>query len=145
MSSSKTKTGQARSAAKQNDGAAPMQPALVPSTPAAQAAQHAVPATLAALFCYRFPALVADPVAEMATALPIVAALQAGYALVCLPLAGSQRARAPRKPRPGEKKKAGEGAGPNYAVVRLDPPSPRSLSLPIVSPSRSPSASTADS
>lgn len=122
-----------------------MQPALVPSTPAAQAAQHAVPATLAALFCYRFPALVADPVAEMATALPIVAALQAGYALVCLPLAGSQRARAPRKPRPGEKKKAGEGAGPNYAVVRLDPPSPRSLSLPIVSPSRSPSASTADS
>jgi hypothetical protein len=108
-------------------------------TPLAQAARHATPALLAGLFALRFGALVADPVATMASSLPLAAALQAGYAVLCLPVAGSQAAAAGGgggsgggggaktgrkvKPvlRPGEggglRRRVGGGAGDGGAVV----------------------------
>ena len=69
----------------------------------------------------RFPALVADPVPTMyGSLLPAIAALQIAYAVLCLPPAGSQSAKPPRKPRPGEKKRSGsETSGPNITVVRI--------------------------
>jgi hypothetical protein len=109
-------------------------------TPLAQAARHATPALLAGLFALRFSALVADPVATMASSLPLAAALQAGYAVLCLPVAGSAAAAAGGgggsggggggaktgrkvKPvlRPGEggglRRRVGGGAGDGGAVV----------------------------
>jgi phosphatidylinositol glycan class F len=91
-----------------------LQPTHILSTPTAQAARHALPALQAALFIYRFKDLVADPVPTMWSTLPLVAIIQAAYALLCLPVAGS--AKPSRKPRPGEKKK--DGSGPNVFVVR---------------------------
>lgn len=89
------------------------------AAPASQAARHAVPALLAALFLAAFPRLVADPVPTMWTALPVVTALQLVYAFVCLPMAGSTAPATgkTKKPRPGEKKKAGDSSGPNLIVV----------------------------
>jgi uncharacterized spore protein YtfJ len=76
----------------------------------------------------RFRALVADPVSMMTTTLPLTAALQVAYAVLCLPVAGSQGGAGgarKTKARPGEnvvKKRgggggAGEGAGPSAIVV----------------------------
>ncbi|GAP83105.1 putative GPI biosynthesis protein family Pig-F [Rosellinia necatrix] len=89
-------------------------------SPGSQALRHAHPAALLALFAVRFRALVADPVSTMQSSLPAVLALQAAYTTVCLPPAGSAAARAPRKPRPGEKKKVSwDVPGPNLAVTSL--------------------------
>ena len=115
----------ASSAATQNTAApttaAQLQPVQTKQTPLAQTARFALPALLAGLFLVRFRALVADPVSEMSIALPMTAALQAGYAIVCLPVAGSQNAKPARKPRPGEKKRpgAGESGGPSAVAVCL--------------------------
>ncbi|SPQ22039.1 c018af6e-cfb6-42b8-9806-c24d48c45abb [Thermothielavioides terrestris] len=103
---------------------AALQPVQTKQTPLAQGARHAFPAALAGLFMARFPALVADPVSTMATTLPLTAALQVGYAVLCLPAAGSQGAKAVRKPkqRPGEnpKKRAGvDGTGPNAIATAV--------------------------
>ncbi|KAI1492511.1 glycosylphosphatidylinositol anchor biosynthesis protein [Biscogniauxia mediterranea] len=108
------------------------QPAATLSSPQAQALRLAHPALLAALFLARFGALVADPVAEMRAALPVVWAAQAAYAAVCLPPAGSSQAaaaRQARRPRPGEKRRPGtgtaasssaaDGAGPSISVTTL--------------------------
>ncbi|KAI0597339.1 glycosylphosphatidylinositol anchor biosynthesis protein [Biscogniauxia sp. FL1348] len=101
-------------------------PAATLPSPQARALRLAHPALLAALFLARFGALVADPVAEMQAALPVVWAAQAAYAAVCLPAAGSQAARPARRPRPGEKRRPGtaasaaaDGAGPNISVTTL--------------------------
>lgn len=97
----------------------PLHPVQTKQTPLAQTARHALPALLTGLFLLRFPALVTDPVSTMATSLPLVAALQISYGIVCLPAAGSQGAKPARKPRPGEKKRTGaEGPGPNTISVR---------------------------
>lgn len=99
---------------------APIEAVRTIPSPEAQALRHAHPAVLLALFMIRFRALVADPVSTMQSSVPVILALQAAYTIVCLPAAGSQAAKAPRRLRPGEKKKAGlETAGPNIAVVSL--------------------------
>ncbi|KAI8633971.1 GPI biosynthesis protein family Pig-F-domain-containing protein [Xylariaceae sp. FL1651] len=86
----------------------------------AQALRHAHPTILLAFFVIRFRALVADPVSTMWTSLPVVLALQAAYTIACLPAVGSQGAKATKKLRPGEKKRAGlDGTGPNIAVTTL--------------------------
>ncbi|KAF7545153.1 hypothetical protein G7046_g9623 [Stylonectria norvegica] len=72
------------------------------------------PLLLAALFVWRFDALVVEPVSTLQTALPVVAAVQVAYAVLSLPIAGSQ-GKTFRKSRPGEKKKA--DTGPNPIVV----------------------------
>lgn len=100
-----------------------LRPVQIRSTPLAQAARHALPALLAVLFGARFRALVADPSSAMATALPLVAALQVAYAILCLPAPGSTQgggggARKAQKPRPGESiKKRGADAGTPNAVA----------------------------
>jgi phosphatidylinositol glycan class F len=100
--------------------AAPTQAVRTILSPAAQALRHAHPVILIAFFVLRFRALVADPVPTMRTSLPVVAAIQAAYTIVCLPAVGSQGGKTYKKLRPGEKKKAGsEGTGPNIAVVRF--------------------------
>ncbi|KAH8159761.1 hypothetical protein CIB48_g8487 [Xylaria polymorpha] len=99
---------------------APIEAVRTIPSPEAQALRHAHPAVLLALFMIRFRALVADPVSTMQSSVPVILALQAAYTIVCLPAAGSQAAKAPRRLRPGEKKKAGlETAGPNIAVTTL--------------------------
>ncbi|KAL2131923.1 hypothetical protein VTI74DRAFT_4450 [Chaetomium olivicolor] len=106
---------------------ATMHPIQTKQTPLAQSARHAFPALLAGLFAVCFRALVTDPVSTMSTTLlPLTAALQVGYAMLCLPAAGSHGggggagggAKGTRKPRPGEKKRegGGGGAGPSGVI-----------------------------
>ncbi|KAI1875332.1 hypothetical protein JX265_004390 [Neoarthrinium moseri] len=93
-------------------------PVSILSSSQAQVARHVHPVLLVAFFLVRFNALVLDPVATMWNSLPVVLAMQVAYAIVCLPPAGAQAAKAPKKPRPGEKKKpAAEGSGSNIAVT----------------------------
>ncbi|OJJ67860.1 hypothetical protein ASPBRDRAFT_160478 [Aspergillus brasiliensis CBS 101740] len=47
------------------------------------------PAALLSAFAARFPALVNDPVSEMAQQLPLLALAQVAYVMICLPAAGS--------------------------------------------------------
>ncbi|GLA20456.1 hypothetical protein AnigIFM62618_009030 [Aspergillus niger] len=47
------------------------------------------PAALLSAFAARFPALVNDPVAEMAQQLPLLALAHVAYVMICLPAAGS--------------------------------------------------------
>ncbi|PHH86052.1 hypothetical protein CDD83_10820 [Cordyceps sp. RAO-2017] len=63
----------------------------------------------------RLAGLVSDPVSALLSALPVVAAVQAAYAIVCLPVVGSQQTK---KLRPGEKRRS-EGAGPDHISTAL--------------------------
>ena len=103
-----------------------LHPVQTKQTPISQTARHALPALLAALFALRFRALVADPVPAMAATLPLTAALQVAYAVLCLPVAGAEgdRAKAARKVKAGlrsgegaGKKRGGAGAGGEGGVV----------------------------
>ena len=108
MSTPPPKAAQAATPSKPKEpvAAAPLQAVQAHETPLAQSVQYGLPVVLAALFFFRFNALVADPVSTMRSSLPIVAALQVAYVLVVLPAAGSQTtAKTPKKTRPGEKKK----------------------------------------
>lgn len=96
---------------------ATLRPVLIKQTPAAQTVRHALPAALTALYLLRFDALVADPVPVMRNSLPVIAALQMTYALLCLPAAGEPASKSNRKPRPGEKKKGGD-IGSSTIIVR---------------------------
>lgn len=88
----------------------------------AQIVKHVHSVLLLSSFFMRFNALVADPVSTMSNSVPIVAAIQAVYAIVCLPAVGSHVAKPAKKLRPGEKRKSGsESTGPNVAVVCLRP------------------------
>ncbi|KAI0833187.1 GPI biosynthesis protein family Pig-F-domain-containing protein [Hypoxylon sp. FL0890] len=112
--------GKAGEASKPTDGEAPSQPVRIIASAQAQVVRHLHPVLLLSLFLLRFNALVADPVATMSSSLPIVVAIQGAYAITCLPAAGSQTAKPPKKHRPGEKKKAvSESTGPNIAVTTL--------------------------
>ncbi|XP_044717176.1 GPI biosynthesis protein family pig-F domain-containing protein [Hirsutella rhossiliensis] len=84
---------------------AAVHPIPVLDTPLAKGLSFARPALLLGLLAARFDALVSDPVSTLWSALPVVAVIQAVYAVLCLPGAGSQLAKAARKPRPGERKK----------------------------------------
>ncbi|KAI1808037.1 GPI biosynthesis protein family Pig-F-domain-containing protein [Daldinia bambusicola] len=97
------------------------QPIQTLASAQAQVVRHLQPVLLVSLLLARFKALVADPVSALSSALPVVVAVQVTYAVVCLPAVGSGAAKPARKPRPGEKKKAGgpESAGPNIAVTTL--------------------------
>lgn len=122
-SSSSTIAKQAQAQERSPQAPAPYQLQPVPTnpSPASQTLRHVHSALLLALFSYNFGSLVADPVASMAGALPVVVAVQAAYALVCVPVAGSQ-AKAVKKPRPGEKKTGLEGnGGSNVFVVGVLP------------------------
>ncbi|PNY25407.1 Glycosylphosphatidylinositol anchor biosynthesis protein 11 [Tolypocladium capitatum] len=91
---------------------AAIHPVPVFDTPLAKGIAFARPAALLGLLALRFNALVAEPVSTLQSALPVVVAIQAVYAVLCLPVAGSQHAKATKKARPGEKKKS-DATGPN--------------------------------
>lgn len=110
-----------------------LQPVHLHATAASQAGRHVFPVAIAALFLASFGHLVADPVPTMWASLPVVALLQVVYAALCLPMAGSGAAGGKsKKPRPGDKKKAGDVSGPSFIIVR--PASrPRSLARHLLS------------
>lgn len=91
-------------------------PVSIADTPLAKGIAFGRLPVLLGLFAIRFDALVADPVNTLQTALPIVLAVQLAYAVVCLPVAGSQAAKAPKKLRPGEKRKT-DVISPNAIAV----------------------------
>jgi len=95
-----------------------LQPVAIVDTPASKAISIGRPAVLLSACLFRLPALIEDPVSTLRTALPIVAAVQIIYAIVCLPPAGSQQAKPARKARPGERRKQ-EATGPNLAVTTI--------------------------
>ena len=66
-------------------------PVALLSSVSAQAFAHIQPAVLLSLYALRFCDLVTDPAATLATSLPVVAALQVAYVVLCLPPAGSGR------------------------------------------------------
>ncbi|UKZ91073.1 uncharacterized protein TrAFT101_006070 [Trichoderma asperellum] len=75
-------------------------------------------AVLLGLLAAQFNELVAQPALTLQTAVPVVAVVQVAYVVLCLPAAGSQQAKAAKKPRPGEKKKP-EAAGTSSLVTAL--------------------------
>ncbi|KAL7622916.1 Glycosylphosphatidylinositol (GPI) anchor assembly protein [Parahypoxylon ruwenzoriense] len=107
-------------ASKPKDGEVVTQAVRIVASPQAQVAKHVHAVLLLSLFIVRFGALVSDPVSTMSNSIPIVMAIQAAYAIVCLPAAGSQAAKPAKKLRPGEKRKPGsESTGPNIAVTTI--------------------------
>lgn len=106
--------------AKANAPAAVVHPIPVLDTPLAKGVSLARPALLLGLFAARLDALISDPVSTLWSALPVVAAIQAVYAVLCLPGAGSQLAKPARKTRPGERKK-NDTMGPNPVSVKKPP------------------------
>lgn len=107
------------SEAKLKDGDTQTQPIRTVASLQAQIFRHVHPVLLISFCLISFDALVADPVSTMLNSLPVVVAIQAAYAIVCLPAVGSQVAKPAKKLRPGEKRKPGLEAhtGPNIAVV----------------------------
>lgn len=95
---------------------AALHPVPVFETSLAKGIAFARPAALLGLLALQFSALVAQPVSTLQSALPVVAAIQAVYAVLCLPVAGSQQGKATKKARPGEKKKS-DATGPNPISV----------------------------
>lgn len=93
-------------------------PVPVLDTPLSRVISFARPGLILSMLALRFNSLVYDPVATLKSALPALALLQVVYAVFCLPVAGSQTAKTPRKARPGEKKKA-DSSSPNPVSVRL--------------------------
>ncbi|KAK4669378.1 Glycosylphosphatidylinositol (GPI) anchor assembly protein [Podospora pseudopauciseta] len=100
-------------------------PVSVNQTPLAQTLRHAQPLLLSGVLAFGFSSLVKDPVAAMSsTTLPLTAALQAVYAVICLPVAGrgGNDTAKKAKPRPGEKtskKRAKEGGNNAYVLATL--------------------------
>lgn len=90
-----------------------LHPVAVVDSPLAKGASLGRVAVLLSLLAWRMDGLVRDPVSTLWVSLPVVAAVQVGYAAVCLPPAGSS---AGKKSRPGEKKKNVEG-GSNAVSV----------------------------
>jgi phosphatidylinositol glycan class F len=117
MSSAIAKTTKAQlpvnSSKESTESSQPLHPTQILPSPSAQTAKHALPALQLAIFLIRFDSLVHNPVPTLWTSLPLVILIQAAYAYVCLPVAGSGRGA--RKHRPGDKKKEG---GSNVYVVR---------------------------
>lgn len=64
-------------------------PTSIQPTPFARVYASAHPLLLLGLLAWRFPALVADPVAEMTSVVPFLAALQTFFVMTVLPPAGS--------------------------------------------------------
>lgn len=117
MSTTLTKGGSA--SAQPPVSKAVVSPVPILDNPVAAAVSLVHPVLLSGLFAWRFGALVADPASTLQTALPVVVAVQVVYAVLCLPIAGSQNGKTSRKTRPGEKKKSSssDSSAPNPVVV----------------------------
>ncbi|KAI0164246.1 GPI biosynthesis protein family Pig-F-domain-containing protein [Hypoxylon sp. FL1284] len=118
--SAPTGKGTTGQTSKAKDGEAPTQAVRTLASSQAQITEHVHSVLLLSSFLLQFKSLVADPVTAMSNSVPIVAFVQALYAIICLPAAGSDVAKPAKKLRPGEKRKPGsESAGPNAAVTTL--------------------------
>jgi len=95
-----------------------LSPVGVFDTPLAKGISFGRIATLLGLLALRMDALITDPVTTLKTLLPVVAAIQVAYAVLCIPVAGTQLSKASKKARPGERKKA-DNSGPNPISVRF--------------------------
>jgi phosphatidylinositol glycan class F len=115
MSSASVKEGTA--AGTETKPKAALAPVPVIDSPLSKSVALSRPVLLLGLVALGFDALVAEPVTTLQLALPAVAFIQTAYAIICLPVAGSQTAKVIRKPRPGEKKKA-DSTGANTISVR---------------------------
>ncbi|KAG5996019.1 hypothetical protein E4U54_002682 [Claviceps lovelessii] len=71
------------------------------------------PVVLLALLATRFNDLVSNPVSALQYALPVVAAVQTAYVLICLPVAGFQTSK---KVRPGDYRKRAVGGNAHNAI-----------------------------
>jgi phosphatidylinositol glycan class F len=93
-----------------------LSPIPVFDTPLAKGISFGRIATLLGLLALRMDALITDPVLTLKTSLPVVAAIQVAYAVLCIPVAGTQVSKASKKARPGDRKKA-DTSGPNPVSV----------------------------
>ncbi|KAK2603675.1 Glycosylphosphatidylinositol (GPI) anchor assembly protein [Conoideocrella luteorostrata] len=96
-------------------------PVPIIDTPLSKSVALIRPTLVLSLLAIRFNELVAEPVSTLRVALPVVAIIQAIYAILCLPVAGSYTAKVAKKSRPGEKKKT-DANSPNVistAVLAL--------------------------
>ncbi|OAA63007.1 GPI biosynthesis protein Pig-F [Cordyceps fumosorosea ARSEF 2679] len=123
MSTSKTSTTAAAAATEAD--AKPkiiLQPVAIYDTPLSRGVSVGRVAVLLGLLAWGMDGLVADPAPALSRALPVVAAVQAVYAAVCIPPAGSSSSQGSggkgKKPRPGEKpKKHDGGSNPISSVI----------------------------
>ncbi|EGX95621.1 GPI-anchor biosynthesis protein, putative [Cordyceps militaris CM01] len=86
-----------------------LHPVPIYDSPLAKGVSVGRVAVLLGLLAWGMDSLVADPASALQRALPVVAAVQAVYATLCIPPAGSA-SRAGKKPRPGEKTKKNDGS-----------------------------------
>jgi GPI ethanolamine phosphate transferase 2/3 subunit F len=100
----------------QKGPSSPLHPIALHDDATAKLLANARPAALGALLLLGFGPLVADPETALQYSLPLVAAVQVAYAVICLPVAGAQHTKSGKKSRPGEKKKT-DASGPNPVVV----------------------------
>ncbi|KAJ4155262.1 hypothetical protein LMH87_000518 [Akanthomyces muscarius] len=98
-----------------------LHPIPVYDSPLAKGVSLGRVAVLLSLLAWQMDNLVADPASALRRALPVVAAIQAVYAALCIPPAGSSLSKTGKKPRPGEKlKKNDGGANPiTSAIIAL--------------------------
>ncbi|OAA70984.1 GPI biosynthesis protein Pig-F [Akanthomyces lecanii RCEF 1005] len=94
-----------------------LHPIPVYDSPLAKGVSLGRVAVLLSLLAWQMDNLVADPASALRRALPVVAAIQAVYAALCIPPAGSSLSKTGKKPRPGEKLKKNDG-GTNPITVR---------------------------
>jgi phosphatidylinositol glycan class F len=89
------------------------------ATDTARIASQAHPAFLLAAYSIRFQSFVADPVSTLLSSLAPLAIVQASYALLCLPPAGTNTKPA-KKPKPGASKKGLETPTSGLIVSRSE-------------------------
>jgi phosphatidylinositol glycan class F len=92
-------------------------PTTIQPTQLAQTYATVHPLLLLSLLAARFHALVADPVAELTNALPLLAVLQVAYMTICLPPAGEDHAH-----HPDEKDREAKKSTPAGMVLRPGKP-----------------------
>ncbi|KGQ07396.1 Glycosylphosphatidylinositol anchor biosynthesis protein 11 [Beauveria bassiana D1-5] len=101
-----------------------LHPVPVYDSPLAKGVSVGRVAVLLGLLAWQMDNLVADPVSTLWRALPVVAAVQAVYAVLCIPPAGSP-GKAGKKPRPGEKARKNDGVAkpiPTFMLTVNHPP-----------------------
>ncbi|KAI9850514.1 MAG: Glycosylphosphatidylinositol (GPI) anchor assembly protein [Thelocarpon superellum] len=85
-------------------------PVEVLNTDLARLATHVHSALLLTAYYLGFQYLVADPVEALWISLPVLAAVQIAYAVLCLPAAGPAGAKTPKKPASRRKSSAANGS-----------------------------------
>ncbi|KAM3441869.1 hypothetical protein MY4824_001283 [Beauveria thailandica] len=113
MSSAKTTTTTAAAASPGPEAAEAkpkilLHPVPVYDSPLAQGVSVGRVAVLLGLLAWQMDNLIADPASTLSRALPVVAAVQAVYVVLCIPPAGSP-GKAGKKPRLGEKARKNDG------------------------------------